>query len=86
MRKECWMFSGPESYLSYRLRKFTGLIWWTSEENWMVRRAFTVWKIHRAAKDAVAGSSQEAHEYALKAIRYLQRDALIDTADVEAAD
>ncbi|EET60817.1 isochorismatase family protein [Marvinbryantia formatexigens DSM 14469] len=40
----------------------------------------------RVVKDAVAGSSREAHEYALKAIQYLQRDALITTADVEAAD
>lgn len=35
--------------------------------------------------DAVAGSSQEAHESALRAIRYLQRNALITTADVESA-
>ena len=35
--------------------------------------------------DAVAGSSREAHEYALKAIQYLQRDALVTTADVESA-
>ena len=34
-------------------------------------------------KAAVAGSSEEAHKYALKAIRYLQRDALITTADIE---
>lgn len=34
--------------------------------------------------DAVAGSSTEAHESALRAIQYLQRDALITTADVEA--
>lgn len=40
----------------------------------------------RVVKDAVAGSSREAHEYALKAIQYLQRDALITTADEEAAD
>lgn len=37
----------------------------------------------RVVTDAVAGSSPEAHNYALKAIRYLQRDALITTADVE---
>lgn len=37
----------------------------------------------RVVTDAVAGSSKEAHEYALKAIQYLQRDALITTADVE---
>lgn len=35
--------------------------------------------------DAVTGSSQEAHESALRAIRYLQRNALITTADVESA-
>jgi len=34
--------------------------------------------------DAVAGSSPEAHESALRAIRYLQRNALITTAEVEA--
>ncbi len=39
----------------------------------------------RVVKDAVAGSSLEAHKYALKAIQYLQRDALITTADVEKA-
>lgn len=39
----------------------------------------------RVVKDAVAGSSEEAHEYALKAIQYLQRNALITTADVESA-
>ncbi len=39
----------------------------------------------RVVKDAVAGSSEEAHKYALKAIQYLQRDALITTADVESA-
>lgn len=33
--------------------------------------------------DAVAGSCPEAHAYALKAIQYLQRDALITVADVE---
>lgn len=37
----------------------------------------------RVVTDAVAGSSEEAHNYALKAIQYLQRDALITTADVE---
>jgi len=36
----------------------------------------------RVVTDAVAGSSEEAHEYALKAIKYLQRDALITTADL----
>lgn len=39
----------------------------------------------KVVTDAVAGSSREAHEYALKAIQYLQRDALITTADVENA-
>ena len=39
----------------------------------------------RVVTDAVAGSSPEAHNYALKAIQYLQRNALITTADVEAA-
>lgn len=39
----------------------------------------------KVVTDAVAGSSREAHEYALKAIQYLQRDALITTADVESA-
>ena len=38
----------------------------------------------RVVTDAVAGSSQEAHDYALKAIRYLQRDALVTTAEIEA--
>ena len=37
----------------------------------------------RVVTDAVAGSGEEAHNYALKAIQYLQRDALITTADVE---
>lgn len=37
----------------------------------------------RVVTDAVAGSSEEAHRYALKAIQYLQRDALITTADLE---
>ena len=37
----------------------------------------------RVVTDAVAGSSPEAHAYALKAIQYLQRDALITVADVE---
>lgn len=39
----------------------------------------------RVVTDAVAGSSQEAHDYALKAIQYLQRDALISVSDVELA-
>ena len=37
----------------------------------------------KVVADAVAGSSEEAHAYALKAIQYLQRDALVTTADVE---
>ena len=37
----------------------------------------------RVVTDAVAGSSVEAHRYALKAIHYLQRDALVTTADIE---
>lgn len=36
----------------------------------------------RVVTDAVAGSSEEAHRYALKAIQYLQRDALISTDDI----
>ncbi len=36
-------------------------------------------------KDAVAGSSKEAHEASLRAIYYLQHNALITTADVESA-
>lgn len=40
----------------------------------------------RVVTDAVAGSSQEAHQYALKAVQYLQRDALITTEDIENAD
>lgn len=39
----------------------------------------------RVVTDAVAGSSEEAHNYALKAIKYLQRDALITVSDVESA-
>lgn len=39
----------------------------------------------RVVTDAVAGSSEEAHCYALRAIQYLQRDALITTADIESA-
>lgn len=34
--------------------------------------------------DAVAGSSEEAHNAALRAIHYLQRDSLVTTADIEA--
>lgn len=37
----------------------------------------------KVVTDAVAGSSEEAHNYALKAIRYLQRDALITVTDIE---
>jgi len=36
----------------------------------------------RVVQDAVAGSSERAHGAALEAIAYLQRDALVDTADV----
>lgn len=32
--------------------------------------------------DAVAGSSVEAHEYALRAIKYLQRDSLLTVGDI----
>ena len=39
----------------------------------------------RVVTDAVGGSSLEAHNYALKAIQYLQRDALVTVADVESA-
>lgn len=39
----------------------------------------------KVVTDAVAGSSEEAHCYALKAMQYLQRDALITVADVESA-
>lgn len=39
----------------------------------------------RVVTDAVAGSGKYAHESALQAIRYLQRDSLITTADVESA-
>lgn len=39
----------------------------------------------KVVMDAVAGSSQEAHEYALKAIKYLQRDALVTVSDIENA-
>lgn len=39
----------------------------------------------RVVTDAVAGSGKEAHESSLRAIRYLQRDSLITTADVETA-
>ena len=39
----------------------------------------------RVVTDAVAGSSEEAHRYALKAVQYLQRDALVTTADIESA-
>lgn len=35
--------------------------------------------------DAVAGSSKEAHEASLRAIYYLQHNALVTTADVESA-
>lgn len=37
----------------------------------------------RVVTDAVAGSDKEAHEASLRAIRYLQRDALVTVEDVE---
>ena len=37
----------------------------------------------RVVTDAVAGSSEDAHRYALKAIQYLQRAALITVSDIE---
>ena len=39
----------------------------------------------RVVTDAVAGSSKEAHDASLRAIRYLQRDALVSVADIESA-
>ena len=39
----------------------------------------------RVATDAVGGSSVRAHEAALEAIRYLQRDALVTAADMAEA-
>ncbi|MDR1766630.1 MAG: cysteine hydrolase [Lachnospiraceae bacterium] len=39
----------------------------------------------KVVTDAVAGSGKDAHDYALRAIRYLQRESLITTADVEGA-
>lgn len=39
----------------------------------------------KVVADACAGSSVEAHEYALKAMQYLQRDALLTVADIESA-
>lgn len=45
------------------------------------------WDYHiRVVADAVAGSDPEAHAASLRAIRYLQRDALVTAADVEAAE
>ena len=40
----------------------------------------------KVVTDVVAGSSEEAHRYALKAIQYLQRNALITVADTEGDD
>lgn len=37
----------------------------------------------RVVTDAVAGSSKEANDAALRAIQYLQRDALVTVADIE---
>ncbi len=39
----------------------------------------------KVVSDAVSGSSLEAHNYALKAMKYLQREALVTTADIEEA-
>jgi len=39
----------------------------------------------RVAVDAVGGSSQRAHDAALEAIRYMQRDALVTAADMAEA-
>jgi len=39
----------------------------------------------RVVEDCVGGSSQEAHDAALRAMTYLQRDALVRSADVLAA-
>ena len=36
----------------------------------------------KVVTNAVAGSSEEAHKYALKAIKYLQSDALLTVADI----
>ncbi|RBM06260.1 cysteine hydrolase family protein [Streptomyces sp. PT12] len=36
----------------------------------------------RVVTDCVAGSTSQAHDAALRAIRYLQRDALVEQADV----
>ena len=39
----------------------------------------------RVVKDAVAGSSERAHKYALEAVYYLQHNSLVTTADIESA-
>ena len=39
----------------------------------------------KVVTDAVAGSSEEAHQYALKAIQYLQRNALVTTGEIVSA-
>ncbi len=39
----------------------------------------------RVVTDAVAGSSEDAHRYAHRAVQYLQRDALVTVEDVESA-
>lgn len=42
------------------------------------------WDYHiHVVTDAVAGSDEEAHRSALKAIQYLQKDALISVDDLE---
>ena len=38
---------------------------------------------HRVVTDAVGGSTQEAHDAALNAIHYLQRDALVTAEEVQ---
>ena len=39
----------------------------------------------KVVTDAVGGSSREAHDYALKAMQYLQRDSWVTVADIESA-
>ncbi|MGR9815144.1 isochorismatase family protein, partial [Escherichia coli] len=39
----------------------------------------------RVVTDCVAGSTQRAHDNALEAVQYLQRDALVTAAEVEAS-
>ena len=50
----------------------------------MKKKAHCLWDYHiHVVTDAVAGSSQEAYNYALKAIHYLQKEALLTAADIE---